>query len=193
MKDNWKNEEVFKKQLELNVQQLIDKPAHWLDFAKCLDRIRPKSILDVGCGSGVYSQLCTGIEYIGLDYSKEAVDVATEHWGLNCFSQMDLWELVPDFTNEFDCLHFGALLDVLPNAKEALQFILNLNHRAVILGRVRTTTKDDHVIPYVAYDLIETVAYYHNQYQFVEMIRDHGYEYDVFGTTWLLRSRIESF
>lgn len=187
MIDSWKNREVFEKQLEANLKRLVNHSQHWLDFAKCLSIVKPESLCDIGSGSGVYSQLCTGMTYIGLDYAQEAVDVATEHWKLNCFHQMDLFELVKDFTDEFDCLHFGGLLDVLPNADDALKFILELEHKCIILGRVQLTTEPSYYRTYKAYDLIETGMFYHNQYKFVEMIRDYGYEYDVFHNTWLLR------
>lgn len=165
--DSWKNENVFKEQLLLNLKELNSYPQHWRDFISVISSCNNiSSILDIGCGCGIYYELCKrefpNIIYTGIDYAREAVDLAKTQWQYDRFFQYDFWSLTQEYLSLFDIIHCGALFDVLPNADLALKKLLSLKPKKVIIGRVKTTTKDSYFIEYTAYNMIKTYAYYHN-------------------------------
>ena len=58
MIDAWKNKHVFKEQLLLNEKELDGNyPTHWSIFIKLYNSIKHSSVLDIGCGAGVYYEL----------------------------------------------------------------------------------------------------------------------------------------
>ena len=179
--ESWKNKEIFNIQLELNIKELNDNyPSHWLDFIKFLNIYKPQSMLDVGCGCGAFSELCNkefpGLKYVGIDYAEEAIEIAKEQWkGVN-FMVKDYKELDKEFISEFDLIHMGALLDVLPNGDEALEYILSLSPKQVLIGRVRLTDNGSHNSKYLAYDKITTYAFNHNQENFIKICKKYGYD-----------------
>jgi len=98
--DSWKNSDIFKCQLDLNLKELSSKskyPLHWLDFIKLVNKSNAKTILDIGCGCGAYYKLCgmelKDLKYVGIDYSSEAIDLAKKQWGYNDFYVMAYNEL----------------------------------------------------------------------------------------------------
>lgn len=186
MIDNWKNKEVFEKQLELNKKQLSNYPEHWNDFQEALEVINPSSILDIGCGCGTYCNLVKSIDYIGADYSAEAIVIARDAWPNVSFIQLDFWDLTSEFCNNFDVLHFGAILDIFEDADKALEFILKLDHKAFIIGRVATTTDESYKREYKAYNIIDTTQFYHNYDNFINIILSYNYSYRIFNNTFLI-------
>ena len=183
MIENWKNENVFKKQLELNKRELSSSssyPPHWNAAINFIAKLKPKTLLDVGCGCGSFYELCKielpNIKYIGVDYSEEAINLAKQSWGYNEFYVKDYNDLDSEFIKSFDLIHLGALLDVLPNGDEALRFILSLNPKSVLIGRMRLTDKESYFEKYSAYDEIETFAYYHNYKHFLNLCDSNNYE-----------------
>jgi len=181
--DSWKNKNVFKKQLNLNLKELTTShtyPEHWNVFIEFLIKNKPKSILDIGCGCGSYYELVrrfnSEIKYVGIDYSEDAIELAKNHWNHNDFYVKSYTELTPDYISNFDLVHMGALLDVLPNADEVLDFILSLSAKSVIIGRVKLTNKPSYYDVYTAYDEIKTYAYYHNLDNFYGICKKNGYK-----------------
>jgi SAM-dependent methyltransferase len=72
-----------------------------------------RSVLDLGCGSGVLRQWLRPlgrIEYVGVDLSKVAIDTAKKEWtdGLTNFIATDLATYVPD--RKFDIMIFNEVL-----------------------------------------------------------------------------------
>ena len=139
--DSWKNKEVFQDQLALNEKELNHYPDHWKSFVGIVSYIDPppQSILDVGCGAGVFFEICRrhfpDIKYTGVDYAEEAIQLASSKWPNSEFYVKDYKDLIPGDAKKYDLLHTGALLDVLPNGDEALSFLLGLGFRYIILGR----------------------------------------------------------
>ena len=181
--NSWKNNKVFKKQLELNIKELSNEsnyPSHWRAFIIFLKQKNPKSMLDIGCGCGAYYELCnreiSGLKYTGMDYSQEAVDLAIKHWVYTGFIVKDYLHLTKEFIGDFDLVHLGALLDVLPNGDEALEFILSLEPRNVLIGRIKLTDEPSFYEIYTAYDEIKTCAYHHNRSNFILLCEKYGYE-----------------
>jgi len=180
--NSWKNKNVSKKQLDLNLLELLTKdkyPSHWNAFISFINQINPKNILDIGCGCGAYYELCSrefkDVAYTGVDYSKEAIKLAIKKWGYSRFIVKNYLSLTNDYISNFDVIHLGALLDVLPNGDEALDFILSLGAKNIIIGRMKLTEKPSYYETYTAYDEITTYAYYHNKENFLKLCDKHGY------------------
>ena len=179
--NSWKNKNVFKKQLELNILELSNNyPQHWLDFIKFINIEKPKTILDIGCGCGSYYELCnlefSNIKYTGIDYSNEAIELAKQKWDYDRFYVKDINELTKEYINEFDLIHMGALLDVLPNGDEVLEYILSLSPKKIIIGRMELTDKSSYYETYIAYNEITTYKYIHSYSDFLKIIDMNGYQ-----------------
>lgn len=183
--DSWKEKEVSKKQLDLNLVELSDKnkyPPHWWIFLDLLKQKNIKSVYDLGCGVGVYYKLLKdnepNITYKGADYSENAIQIAIEHWKSECFEVKDLWDLKSSDLNNYELLHMGALLDVLPNGDEALDYLLSLNHDKIFISRILMTKDDSNYSVYEAYDTIETYSFKHNQKKLILMFEKHNYYFE---------------
>ena len=180
--NSWKNKEVFKDQLALNEKELGDYPPHWKYFLyavyKCVGTKRA-SLLDIGCGAGVYKEVCKmrlpNVHYTGMDYSSEAIDIAKEKWGEDCWRVGSYESLTSEEANTYSILHAGALLDVLPNGDEALEFLLSLGFQSVILGRCKLTDEKSNFSEYKAYNKIQTYAYSHNIQNFFRIAETANY------------------
>lgn len=183
MKDvtnSWKNEKVFAKQLELNKDQLTGRyPGHWYEFLNVLKDISPTSIIDIGCGCGAYYELCKkhhpDVFYTGIDYSKEAIDLAIKTWDHESFFVKDYKSLTKHYLSNYQLIHMGALLDVLPDGDEALDFILSLKPKMVLIGRMKMTDSPSGSYVYRAYDEIETYSYSHNVTSVSKICDKNGY------------------
>jgi trans-aconitate methyltransferase len=180
--DSWKNKEVFLKQLNFNLNEILctdNYPEHWKSFIVLLDNFKNKKILDIGCGCGTYYQICKKhfphIEYTGIDYAEEAISLAKSVWNYDNFYVKNYTDLTPDYVRSFDLIHLGAVLDVLPNGDEALEFILNLSANNILIGRMKLTDKESYYEIYQAYGEIETCAYYHNKQKFIDIAKQYNY------------------
>ena len=166
--DSWKNKKVFEDQLKLNELELEKYPAHWNLFIEAISCITPAptTLLDIGCGAGVYHELCNrhfpDIEYTGMDYSQGAIDVAKQRWGGERWEVKDYQDLSVEDTLNYDVLHAGAMLDVLPNGDEAFSFLLSLGFKNLIIGRAKLIHENSKSIEYRVYNRIDTYAYSHN-------------------------------
>jgi len=181
--DSWKNKNVFEKQYALNYKQLADNyPPHWVYIIDIIQKYPAQKILDIGCGCGAMYKLCKKhfplMEYTGIDYASEAIEVAKSVWNYDKFYVMDYKDLTTEFISNYELIHLGALLDVLPNGDEALDFILSLGPRSVIISRVKLTEKPSFYSTYTAYDEITTYAYYHNIYDLLDLFKKHNYSFD---------------
>ena len=180
--NSWKNIGVFEKQLDLNLKELANQstyPPHWGAFIFFIKKINPKTILDIGCGCGSYYELCKkefkDIIYTGADYSKEAIELSIKKWDYTGFIQKDYLSLTKEFISDFDVIHLGGVLDVLPNGDEALEFILSLEAKNIIIGRIRLVNEPSHYKTYTAYDEITTYSYHHNIDNFFYMCNKYNY------------------
>ena len=179
--NEWKNKEVFESQLELNEKELDSYPIHWNQFLYALDRVTPapKNILDMGCGVGVYYELCKRhhpeLKYSGIDYSSDAIQIARRKWEGGSWKVKSYEDLTSEDAKNYDLLHAGALLDVLPNGDEAFSFLLSLGFKNIIFGRVKLTHESSYSEVYKAYDKINTYAYYHNAGNLLKLISKFEY------------------
>jgi len=180
--DSWKNKEVFEKQLSLNLKELeATYPAHWTAFITFMTLLKPKvkTVLDVGCGVGAYSELCRRhfqeIKYIGMDYAEEAIEVASKRWPGIEFKCKNYKDLTPDDLRGVDVLHACSLHNVLPDGDECLDFLLGLKAKYVILGKILITGKASFYSTYMAYNTIQTYLYRHNYLGLYSLFKKHGY------------------
>jgi trans-aconitate methyltransferase len=183
VKEAWKYSNVFEKQLELNIKELDNSyPPHWYDFINLIKKFKPLSILDVGCGCGALHELCKrelpSLKYYGIDYSENAIKIAKKTWSEDSFSVKDYLSLDYKYVSKFDLIHMGALLDVLPNGDEALDYIMSLTPKSILIGRMKLTDKESYHETYTAYDEITTYAFYHNETIFLELCGKYGYMID---------------
>jgi SAM-dependent methyltransferase len=184
LKDSWKNKNIFLKQLELNKNEFLNYPDHWKIFVKLLNDIILKekqiSILDIGCGCGAFYKLCldnfkNSINYTGIDYSSEAIEIAKKTWNYDKFYCKDLFDLDKKFIQNYDLLHLGALLDVLENADDALNYLLSFSTRYVYIGRIEFKDGKSQIKTYNAYDEIVTYKHIHGKDDFLKIIENNNY------------------
>lgn len=167
--DSWKNKEVFKKQLDLNLRELDqrEKPQHWSILLNLLSDLRNiNTFLDVGCGCGAVAELIRRhyphIKYTGIDYAPQAIEIAKENWPFANFDVKDYRELTKEYTDKFDVVYTCSLHNVLRSGDEALDFMLSLKPKNLILGKILTTHRESYYEVYQAYNLINTYVYFHN-------------------------------
>lgn len=183
---SWKNREVFEDQLALNKKELEGPyPEHWNEFIRTIKnhfnghkKIETK-LLDIGCGVGAFSELChkelMNVTYTGVDYSEDAIEFAKATWEHGSFEVKDYKDLTREYISQFDVIHAGAFLDVLPNGDEVLDFLLSLDPKALVIGRMILTDKPSYVTTYQAYDKITTYSYHHNYDTVIEIAKKYGY------------------
>ena len=195
--NSWKDENIFQEQLSLNCKELSSPPftypEHWIIFIKFLKKFKTLSLLDIGCGCGAYYELCKRhvdeIDYTGIDYAKEAIDLAKKTWKYENFIVKNYKSLTQEYIKQFDLIHMGAMLDVLPNGDEALEFIMSLTPKAILIGRMKFTDKDSYYTVYKAYDKIDTYAYYHNKEKFLKLCLKYNYnKYQIENNFYLTRN-----
>jgi trans-aconitate methyltransferase len=179
--NSWKNRVVFEKQLELNKYEFNHSyPQHWKDFISEIKTMSISTILDIGCGSGVYYNLCKkecpNISYFGIDYSTNAIEIAKREYSTDHFDVKSIDDLDTDFIGKFDLIHMGAVLDVLPNGDEVLEKILSLKPKKLFIGRIKFTNEPSNYIEYKAYDEIMTYEYRHNLLNFTTICKKHNYK-----------------
>jgi trans-aconitate methyltransferase len=193
LNSSWDNQSVFAKQLELNLSELSSPnsyPPHWFDFINLAKTVSPTNILDVGCGCGAFFRICElhfpDSNYKGCDFSEHAIKLAKQQWGDFAFFKANLFDLSKESVNEYDLIHFGAILDVLPNGDEALDFIFSLNIQNFIIGRMKLTEKESFYNTYTAYNEIVTCEYFHNINNLESSLVKYNYSIKRLGDSFLL-------
>jgi trans-aconitate methyltransferase len=183
--DSWKNSKVFKYQLALNKRQLSSGekyPSHWHHFIDCINDLQNVTrIVDVGCGAGAYYGLSQrhfpDKDYVGYDYSENAVSIARDAWGGN-FEPRGYEDLSKNDIKTGDVVVANALCDVLPNGQECFDHLLSLKADNLIIQRMKITGWPSFYKTLDAYN-ITTYSFYHKEQDVIDSIQKHGYEYKV--------------
>ena len=179
--DSWKQgKSCYKIQLENNISELKTKyPPHWIHFIAVVESYSDvKRVVDVGCGAGVYHNLCEKlkIDYIGYDYSPDAIELAQSTWGSD-FKCLDYKDIKKDDILETDVVIANALLDVLPDGNEALETLLKLKPKRLLVQRVRLVNGNSYYEEHHAYG-ITTYKYFHNSDELFGTIKANNYTVD---------------
>lgn len=111
------------------------------DLALFLTEIPGKRVLDAGCGAGRYVShfIDNGVQYTGIDYSQDMVNVAQKRNPTQDFRVLDFSALCAEFGNEsFDglwaCCVFGGMAKVsLPGKLAQMYGVLKYGGIAVML------------------------------------------------------------
>lgn len=217
--DSWKNEEVFRQQLERNLFELNSPdnyPEHWKILLGVLEQRFPSKdfivypdtfFLDVGCGCGAISELLARhnprIAYQGIDYSQEAIDLANKQWpqficpmnGIRSFACKDYKELDDEGITVNDVLHQSALCDVLPNGDECFDHLLSLGVPTVISQKMKYSTNGTSYAEEASAYGVPTYEYYHDPAILKAIAEKRGYriEQDIdsaVGHTLVLRNDV---
>jgi trans-aconitate methyltransferase len=143
---------------DLNFAQL-DNAEHIAPFSTFLrvletlvardDLARPARLLDVGCGSGHYSQLIERYApgrfvYAGCDSSTQMIEIARAEWPERTFSVGDVFDEALDL-DAFDVLLASALVDVSRKWPRALGILFASAASHVILHRQHVTAESSRV------------------------------------------------
>ncbi|HIJ11458.1 TPA: methyltransferase [Candidatus Woesearchaeota archaeon] len=184
----WREGRVFEQQLEFNNNQLTSVASyalHWrqsVELILALTEIQNKpleNILDIGCGCGAFFEVCKRhlplLHYSGTDYSESAIKLAQETWNGGNFFVKDVKELTKEDIENYDLVYTSALFDVMPDGDEALEHLLQLSAKNIILSRMKTTDDESYYEEYEAYG-ITTCAFHHNKSNLLEMCDRYNYE-----------------
>jgi trans-aconitate methyltransferase len=189
---NWaKAEKAFQKQLEFNIKELDSTvmPDHWLDVVDAVNLLNSKSFLDIGCGVGtiykIIQNISSNISYKGIDYAPAAIKIARDFWKHKGFEQFDFWDLSEKDVSDFDLVYAGAVLDVFPNGDEALDFLLSLQIKNLLIGRMNFIEGESYYEEYTAYEEIKTCAFHHDVKKAKDTI-ENKYGYKSYGMRWSL-------
>ncbi len=83
----------------------------------------PKTVLDLGCGSGMYSKLFKNSEYCGIDMCDEIINFSKKN-GLNIIKH-DLEEPIPLENKSFDCI---ISVDTIEHIYDTVAHLKNINN-----------------------------------------------------------------
>ena len=105
----------------------------WVDYAHyvgnlCQIENGAKSLLEIGCGGGVYlkcyAESNKNLEIYGLDYSKSLIDVAQSVIPRGTFCCAEAAEVDKAFAGKtFDCIICGGVVIYFPNKEYAFEVI----------------------------------------------------------------------
>lgn len=185
--DNWKScKIVFEKQLELNKSQLENEenyPNHWILDLKLLKQISFSKFFEICCGVGSFSQILRkhfeNIDYIGCDYSPDALQLAKENWPNEKFFLKNLYDITREDLVGYDVIYLSGVVDIIPD-EDLIDRLLKLDIPYVFLSRVNLTDEISYFETYKAYNEIETYKYHRNKNFFIQTIEANNYS--IFGT-----------
>lgn len=130
----WKDENVHKRTLNRIIGRLEDEYRSvvirdHMAFLKTILRRRGLwrplgvKLLDIGCGTGLFLNMCKkwGLQGFGIDQSQEAVNHANRMYGVNCKVGTITEGLFPK--GHFDVITMFHVLEHLPNPLETLKLV----------------------------------------------------------------------
>lgn len=150
------------------------------------ERIRPgESLLDAGCGGGYYYHSFTGrglrLEYYGLDYTPEMIDLARSEMCPSPISDSGRFMLgsIEDLDREFDNVLCFNVLTNNPHYAQPLERLLKCARKRVLL---RESLGEDLIVRYTPDPYLDEskkhIRVYHNTYplnEVVGFIKDFGF------------------
>lgn len=96
-----------------------------------------KSVVDIGCGDGIFTNALRGGKpryILGVDAAQAAVDIANSNYGSDSmqFQQVNVYNL-QDLKKTFDVAIVRGVIHHLPDAKSAIREIVKIAHTTIIL------------------------------------------------------------
>lgn len=110
------------------VHSKIKQHFNW--FADFMKQFQNQSVLDVGCGYGRISPLCTG-EYLGIDFSPKMIEVAKEEFPDKTFEVQDAYTYTP--TKKYDIIVVFHLSGLPERQKEIVDRYLPYTSRSLVI------------------------------------------------------------
>ena len=135
------NKEFFEKYPMPNFGKLVDGVLYFINYVEFQMKRKIHRVLDVGCGTGEYllsaSKRHPEIEFIGVDYSESAIEIANGHRkksklgnvGFEC-GDIDVWES----ENSFDYIVCSSVLEYQPEPHATLGVIKSFLAKDGIVG-----------------------------------------------------------
>ncbi len=180
--EEWKDERLPIKQIELNRKELFNYPDHWKSFIYLIKYIEENenmskyNLIDLGCGVGTTYKLIKDnnilCNYIGYDFSEHMINTAKTEWNYNNFFVKDITKI--DNLGYNNIIYCTGLLDILPNSDIILNNILKHNAKYVILNRINISDNES-ITTYKAYDIINCYKYIFNYNTFINIINNNNY------------------
>ena len=180
----WKNNSIPAQQRLLTKLELkemysgkIIRPFDIL--ASCIKEIQGegKSIIEIGCSTGYYSEvldhlLGKNINYIGVDYSDEMIRVAKKTYPEKPFFVDDATNL--NFKNkEFEIVISGCCLLHIPNYKEAISEASRITSEWVIFHRTPVIQAKTQFFKKKAYG-VSCVEIHFNETEFLDICKSNN-------------------
>lgn len=122
---------------------------------KAVRELGAKSILDIGCGNGMWSDVFDGIEYTGIDFSKGSIETARKNFPDKNFEVIDFMDYKPG--KKFDvAFTFTCLLHTKPeDIKSRLDKIKEFADYGVFIEPIRDSNNVDAKDRYIHPAIIE--------------------------------------
>lgn len=136
----------------------------------------PKSILDIGCGYGLWLKFCQGRfkEIYGIDLNQEAVNYAINTYHLNV-DRITL-EQLHDTGKTFDIITMCDVLEHIENPDLVLKNIHNLMHKKSVLY-IQVPDVVGLKIPYGYNLLLPHHLWQFNTTTVIELLRKNNFKY----------------
>ena len=149
--ESWKNSDIPQKQLKAVAKQLQllhngTPPPVFMIVSEALNiipRDKRRSLLEVGCASGYYSEVIAALnekrfEYTGADYSEAMINLAREQYPDSKFITCDIRDI--DLKDRaFDVVLSGAVLVHVKEWQEAVRELCRLAGSYLVLHRTPIT------------------------------------------------------
>jgi len=143
----------------------------------CLSGVSAKSLLEIGCSSGYYSEVFViaglDVNYVGCDYSEEFIHLALDRYSGIKFDVQDATAL--DYQDaSFDIVVSGCCLLHIPNYLTAILEAIRVSrdyvilHRTPILSKINTTYYKK-----IAYG-VESIEIHFNEKEIIEFCLSNG-------------------
>jgi len=101
-------------------------------FDEAIKYVKGKRMLDYGCGSGYYMNYAKhkGFECYGIEFNREFAELISVKSG---FKVVSIEDADSEFGNiKFDVIHFGHILEHLPDPAAALKWTYKYTHKETV-------------------------------------------------------------
>lgn len=124
-------------------EDVAEYPTHLEKVEPLIKKISPKSVIDIGCGDGRWSEYFKDITYLGVDISSTMIDAAKKKYPKAKFIVSSIEELGKKVTKKHDLIFiFTTLLHVKPeNMDEAIKSLKKIGKEMILIEPHDAETK----------------------------------------------------